>query len=78
MPCTKICFPSHADARHAASRSGGLKLRPYQCPICKCYHLSSMSAKERRALRKRIREHKKMPVSAVACERERFDEITKK
>ena len=72
MPCSKVCFASYADAKRSASKAQRCRLRPYLCPVCQQYHVTSMTPKEHRALRKRIREHKQMPEDEVFADRKRF------
>lgn len=73
MPCSKVCFASHADARRSASNAKGGRLRPYLCPVCRQYHVTSMTPREHRALRKRIREHQQMDPNDVVADRIRAE-----
>jgi hypothetical protein len=89
MACSKFSYPSRADAIRGADRSNHVKLKPYVCPICAQYHLTSMSSAQRRSERKRLRLMKKMPLDELKeCRKQaekdrdehhraRFDVITK-
>lgn len=52
MSCTKVRYPSSKKARRAAkivSDDSGITMRPYPCPNCGGWHLSSMSPSEYQA-----------------------------
>lgn len=71
MPCSKTAYPSRADAKRSADRASNRKLRPYPCPICNNYHLTSMSKREMRQVRKRVREFAGMSHKQVVHERKK-------
>lgn len=69
MSCRKISFASIKDAKveiHRMNHSPkhikenlGSKSRPYKCPICGSFHLTTMSKSENRRLRKQRREKRR-------------------
>lgn len=53
VACKKIAYVSRADATRAAKAAPGQ--RPYACPHCGQFHLSSKSRREVKAAKKRGR-----------------------
>lgn len=51
MACLKIPYPSRADATRAA-QAAAKGLRPYSCPHCGQFHLSSKSKRQVKQRRK--------------------------
>lgn len=50
----KRTFNSRQDAKRAASK-GSLNLKPYKCPHCGLFHLTSQTGADSRAARKKLR-----------------------
>ena len=52
--CTKIGYHSRKEAV-LSTRSSSSTMRPYMCDDCGLWHVTSMTGRQLRALRKRIR-----------------------
>lgn len=58
--CNKIPFKTKVDANHhirygIRNNNNGAKLRPYRCPDCGLWHMTSQSASDAKRVRRKMR-----------------------